>query len=92
MRKILFFAAVFTLMFPLSLHSQNEKKVYQDNNVKYSYITPDGKPTDIKPETPKYTPEKERLLKQLMKERLAENTQRRVKFRKDWMRLTAHCQ
>ncbi|MBL8017839.1 MAG: T9SS type A sorting domain-containing protein [Ignavibacteria bacterium] len=74
MKNIVFAAILFFLILSSNLHSQDKNKVHPVSNVKYSYLTPDGKPTDIKPEAPKFTPEKEKLLKQLMKERLAENT------------------
>jgi len=74
MRKILFICTAIILIFCVEIYSQNEKKVDPGNSVKYSYITPEGKPTDVKPETPKFTEEKEMLLKQLMKERITNNT------------------
>ncbi|MBL8017840.1 MAG: hypothetical protein JNK43_11255, partial [Ignavibacteria bacterium] len=82
MRKSKFIIIVLSLLFSFSVHSQDKNKVHPESNVKYSYLTPDGKPTNIKPEAPKFTPEKEKLLKQLMKERLAENTQRAREIQK----------
>jgi len=82
MRKILIVVTAFTLIFSLEIHSQIEKKVDPGGNVKYSYLTRDGNPTDIKPESPKFSAEKEKLLKQLMKERLTENTEKAQEIRK----------
>ncbi len=81
-REIIYIIIAVIVTCTCALRGQDIKRDQTGNVVKYSYITPEGNKTNVKPGAQKFSAEKEELLKELMKERMTESTEKAQAIRK----------